>query len=120
MAAVALASLSTTSSPANAQEATGAEEFVPQRPGQIEDPGVPRFGTSGWSTDFSISSVPFDEIVPCYHAGLWSSMLVLAATANSPLVLGKCCWQESRIGIFKQAGDAGIGIPEVMYEEGVG
>ena len=49
--------------------------------------------------------VPFDEIVPCYHAGLWSSMLVLAATANSPLVLGKSCWQESRIGIFKQAVD---------------
>jgi hypothetical protein len=49
--------------------------------------------------------VPFDEIVPTYHASLWSSMLVLAATANSPLVLGKCCWQESRIGIFKQAVD---------------
>ena len=49
--------------------------------------------------------VPFDEIVPTYHAGLWSSMLVLGATANSPLVLGKCCWQESRIGIFKQAVD---------------
>ena len=49
--------------------------------------------------------VPFDEIVPTYHAALWSSMLVLAATANSPLVLGKCCWQESRIGIFKQAVD---------------
>lgn len=49
--------------------------------------------------------VPFDEIVPTYHAGLWSSMLVLGATANAPLVLGKCCWQESRIGIFKQAVD---------------
>ena len=49
--------------------------------------------------------VPFDEAVPAYHAGLWSSMLVLAATANSPLVLGRCCWQESRIGIFKQAVD---------------
>jgi gamma-glutamyl:cysteine ligase YbdK (ATP-grasp superfamily) len=49
--------------------------------------------------------VPFDEIVPTYHAGLWSSMLVLAATANSPLVLGKSCWQESRIGIFKQSVD---------------
>jgi len=49
--------------------------------------------------------VPFDEIVPTYHAGLWSSMLVLGATANSPLVLGKCCWHESRIGIFKQAVD---------------
>jgi hypothetical protein len=32
-------------------------------------------------------------------------MLILAATANSPLVLGKCCWQESRIGIFKQSVD---------------
>jgi gamma-glutamyl:cysteine ligase YbdK (ATP-grasp superfamily) len=51
------------------------------------------------------TQVPFDEIVPTYHAGLWSSMLVLAATANSPLVLGKCCWQESRIGIFKQSVD---------------
>ena len=49
--------------------------------------------------------VPFDEIVPTYHASLWSSMLILAATANSPLVLGKCCWQESRIGIFKQSVD---------------
>ena len=49
--------------------------------------------------------VPFDEIVPTYHAGLWSSMMILAATANSPLVLGKCCWQESRIGIFKQSVD---------------
>jgi gamma-glutamyl:cysteine ligase YbdK (ATP-grasp superfamily) len=49
--------------------------------------------------------VPFAEIVPTYHAGLWSSMLILPATANSPLVLGKCCWQESRIGIFKQSVD---------------
>jgi hypothetical protein len=32
-------------------------------------------------------------------------MLILAATANSPLVLGKRCWQESRIGIFKQSVD---------------
>ncbi len=51
------------------------------------------------------TQVPFDEIVPTYHAGLWSSMMVLPATANSPLVLGRCCWQESRIGIFKQSVD---------------
>ncbi len=51
------------------------------------------------------TQVPFDEIVPTYHAGLWASMMVLAPTANSPLVLGKCCWQESRIGIFKQSVD---------------
>jgi gamma-glutamyl:cysteine ligase YbdK (ATP-grasp superfamily) len=49
--------------------------------------------------------VPFDEIVPSYHAALWSSMLVLGAVSNSPLILGKCCWQESRIAIFKQAVD---------------
>ncbi len=49
--------------------------------------------------------VPFDEIVPAYHAGLWASMLILGAVANSPLILEKCCWQESRIRIFKQAVD---------------
>ena len=51
------------------------------------------------------TQVPYDEIVPTYHAGLWSSMMILGATANSPLVLGRCCWQESRIGIFKQSVD---------------
>ena len=49
--------------------------------------------------------LPFDEMVPAYHAGLWSSMLILGASANSPVVLGHCCWAESRIGIFKQAVD---------------
>ena len=33
------------------------------RPGQLADPGEPRFGTGGWRTDFSISSVRFDEVV---------------------------------------------------------
>ncbi len=49
--------------------------------------------------------VPFDEAVDSYHAALWASMAVLAVGANSPLVLGKKCWQESRIAIFKQAVD---------------
>lgn len=49
--------------------------------------------------------VPFDEAVNSYHAALWSSMALLAASANSPLVLQKSCWQESRIAIFKQAVD---------------
>jgi hypothetical protein len=49
--------------------------------------------------------VPYDEIVPAYHAGLWASMLILGASPNSPLIFEKCCWQESRIGIFKQAVD---------------
>jgi len=49
--------------------------------------------------------VPFDEVAETYNAALWASMLVLGATPNSPLVLGKSCWQESRIAIFKQAVD---------------
>jgi gamma-glutamyl:cysteine ligase YbdK (ATP-grasp superfamily) len=49
--------------------------------------------------------IPFDEAVDCYHAALWSSMAMLAVSANSPLVLGKSCWQESRIAIFKQSVD---------------
>jgi len=49
--------------------------------------------------------MPFDEAVDSYHAALWTSMVVLAVGANSPLVMGKQCWQESRIAIFKQAVD---------------
>ena len=49
--------------------------------------------------------IPFDEAVSTYNAALWASMLVLGAVPNSPLVLGKCCWQESSIEIFKQAVD---------------
>ncbi len=49
--------------------------------------------------------IPFDEAVPTYNAALWASMLVLGAVSNSPLVLGRSCWQESRIAIFKQAVD---------------
>jgi len=33
------------------------------RPGQLADPGQPRFNTGGWRTDFSISSLPFDQIL---------------------------------------------------------
>ena len=58
VAAVALPSLTTSPTPVHAQDG----EFVPQRPGQIEDPGEPRFSTSGWDTDFSISAVPYNEI----------------------------------------------------------
>ena len=54
------ATLTTTPSASAQEDASG--EFVPTRPGQLEDPGEPRFATDGWSTDFGISSVPFDEI----------------------------------------------------------
>ena len=33
------------------------------RPRQLEDPGEPRFNTGNWRTDFSISSVPYSDIV---------------------------------------------------------
>ncbi len=49
--------------------------------------------------------IPFDEAVESYHAALWASMVMNAVSANSPLVLGKQCWKESRIAIFKQAVD---------------
>lgn len=49
--------------------------------------------------------IPLDEAVDSYHASLWASMAALAVSANSPLVLGKACWHESRIAIFKQAVD---------------
>lgn len=49
--------------------------------------------------------LPFDQAVDSYNAALWSSMAMLAVSANSPLVLGKSCWQESRIAIFKQSVD---------------
>ncbi len=48
---------------------------------------------------------PFDEAVDSYHAALWASVAMLAVSANSPLVMAKQCWQESRIAIFKQAVD---------------
>jgi hypothetical protein len=40
----------------------GSDELVPARPEQIEDPGTPGFDTRGWSTNFDISAVPYDEI----------------------------------------------------------
>jgi len=50
--------------------------------------------------------VPYSETVDSYHAALWASMAMLAVSANSPLVLQKSGWQESRITIFKQAVDS--------------
>jgi hypothetical protein len=60
-AAVAGSAITTSPNHVSAQE-DASDEFVPQRPGQIEDPGTPRFPTGGWSTDFDISAVPYDEI----------------------------------------------------------
>lgn len=61
LALILVSGLGAQSMPASAQE--GPEPSDPGlRPGQLADPGEPRFGAGGWRTDFSISSVPFDEI----------------------------------------------------------
>jgi hypothetical protein len=49
--------------------------------------------------------VPFEEAVEYYHAALLTSVVLLGFAANSPLVLGKRAWHESRIAIFEQSVD---------------
>jgi hypothetical protein len=49
--------------PTRAQDGTDTDSVQDPRPGQLEDPGVPRFDTRGWATDFSISSLPFDQVI---------------------------------------------------------
>jgi hypothetical protein len=62
VAAVIVAGLDPTSAPVQAQdEAEPTTQAL--RPGQLEDPGEPRFNTGGWATDFGISSVHFDDVV---------------------------------------------------------
>ena len=49
--------------------------------------------------------VPFDQAVEYYHAALLASVILVGFGANSPLVLGKRAWHESRITIFEQSVD---------------
>lgn len=49
--------------------------------------------------------IPFDKAVEYYHAALLASVILLGFGANSPLVLGKRAWHESRIAIFEQSVD---------------
>jgi hypothetical protein len=58
-AAATLPAAITTPAPVQAQD----DEFEPQRPGQLEDPGTPAFSTAGWETDFGISAVPYGEVL---------------------------------------------------------
>ena len=60
-AAVTLPAVTTPQSTVTAQD-DPSSEFEPLRPGQIEDPGTPRFSTRGWATNFDISAVPYHEI----------------------------------------------------------
>ncbi|GIT99990.1 glutamate--cysteine ligase [Sulfurovum sp. TSL6] len=49
--------------------------------------------------------VPFEQSVEYYHAALLASVILVGFGANSPLVLGKRAWHESRITIFEQSVD---------------
>jgi hypothetical protein len=49
--------------------------------------------------------IPFDQAVEYYHASLLASVVLVGFGANSPLVLGKRAWHESRIAIFEQSVD---------------
>ena len=62
LAVTLVSGLGAIGSPGRAQsDAASADPSL--RPGQLADPGQPGFGTGGWATDFSISSVHFDDIV---------------------------------------------------------
>ncbi|MEA2091967.1 MAG: glutamate--cysteine ligase, partial [Campylobacterota bacterium] len=49
--------------------------------------------------------IPFDEAVEYYHTSLLASVVLIGFAANSPLVLGRRAWHESRIAIFEQSVD---------------
>lgn len=49
--------------------------------------------------------IPFEQAVEYYHAALLASVVLVGFGANSPLVLGKRAWHESRIAIFEQSVD---------------
>ena len=51
-----------------------------------------------------LSTAP-DEFAQLFNAALLLSGPVLAAAANSPTFLGKRLWHETRVALFKQAGD---------------
>ncbi|HKZ92306.1 MAG TPA: DUF3179 domain-containing protein [Candidatus Limnocylindrales bacterium] len=62
VAVLIISSQGPTTAPAVAQDEPGPTTPV-LRPGQLEDPGQPRVNTGDWRTDFSISSVHFDDII---------------------------------------------------------
>lgn len=62
LAAIVVSTTGPSAAPTVAQEEAEATTRT-LRPGQLADPGQPRFSTGGWATDFSISSVHFGDIV---------------------------------------------------------
>ena len=70
---------------------------------EMEGEGVT---VEGANTSFQVHlQIPADRYSHYFNAAQLASPFVLALTANSPLVLGKRLWQESRIALFKQSVD---------------
>lgn len=60
----------------------------------------------GANTSFQVHlRVPADRFANYYNAAQLTSPLVLALSANSPMIAGMRLWQESRIALFKQSVD---------------
>jgi gamma-glutamyl:cysteine ligase YbdK (ATP-grasp superfamily) len=60
----------------------------------------------GANTSFQIHlKVPVQEFADTYNALQLVTPLVLALSANSPILFGHCLWQETRVPLFKQSID---------------
>jgi gamma-glutamylcysteine synthetase len=60
----------------------------------------------GVNTSFQVHlRVPYDRYVATFNAAQLVTPLVLALSANSPFLLGKRLWHETRIALFKQSID---------------
>jgi hypothetical protein len=61
----------------------------------------------GANTSFQVHlRVRPQDFARTYNAAQMAIAPVLAASGNSPLFLGRCLWQETRIALFKQGTDA--------------
>ena len=70
---------------------------------ELEGEGVT---VEGANTSFQVHlRVPADQYRSYFNAAQLATPLVLALSGNSPTVLGKRLWQESRIALFKQSVD---------------
>lgn len=60
----------------------------------------------GVNTSFQVHlRVPYEKFVNTFNAAQLMTPLVLALSANSPFLLGKRLWHETRIALFKQSID---------------
>lgn len=69
----------------------------------LEGEGV---SVEGANTSFQVHlQLPADQFANYFNASQLTTPLLLALSANSPLVLGHRLWQETRIALFKQSVD---------------